>query len=581
MIRRALARSGLLLALLPLPAQAQQQAPVLTETLEVTIANVEVVVTDDAGKRVVGLGRDAFQIFENGVRKEISNFAEFRESVAPAPSVAPPVEGVAAAPASGEIEDLPPRRIVVFVDMLTTDMFHRKRVLASLDPLLDELAAGDEIMVVSWNGSLDIAVEPTANRDAAREGLARLAKHASLSRAAKLRMDQGTSGNWRKQAVQMAATDLRRSVYALRGVLTRLAPVGGRKALILISEGFEMQPGRELLTVENPFDLDVPAMIEPGADGSRGMRTDTPLFEMESGDGPDLVKSVVKAANAAGVTLYTIHGGGLASHGSVEHISAPMEIFMPRVDRPNEPVPDINRPVSTDLADIARDRVVNSLEGLTHLAARSGGLVAKNTNDFRAAFGEIAADLSSYYSLGYRVASGEVGDRRIEVRMRDPRLTARARQSITVRSADEEIADALVANLAFPRASNDLAISAILAGAERANRKQLTIPVDVRIPLETLSFIQSGESFVANLSIFIGAADAGNTTTEVRRFDQPVVIAKDDIEKIGGQHYTYRLTVDLRSRTAENKVSIAVIDNVSRLTGFAVAAIEKNDVKRK
>jgi VWFA-related protein len=553
--------------------QQQTTRPSLFEMVDVTVANVEVVVTDPDGNRVRGLQREDFQILEGGVLQKISNFAEIGEPkpaptaktavAAPAPEQAPPPETAAT-------EEAPPRRIVIFVDLMTMDMFQRKRVLASLAPLLDEITPRDEVMVVSWNGSLETVVDPTSDAAVAREGLARLGKQASLSRAAKLRLDQGTSGNWRRQAVQMAANDLKRSVYAVRGLLTRLQPVGGRKVLILITEGFEMQPGRELLTTDDPFGLDTPASSIPGPDGSLGMRLDTPLFEMESGEGPDLIKSVAQLANAAGVTLYTVHGGGLSATSGVEHLSILSEYFLPRADMPNQREPDLNRPMTSDMNEIVRDRIRNSIEGLTHLAERSGGVVARNTNDYRAVFRDIAADLSSYYSLGYRVTSGTEGERHIEVRMRDPRLTARARRSITIRSAESEIADAVVANLAFPRTSNELGIWAEADPAERTGRKNLSVPVDVKIPLEPLSFVEEGDAFVANVAIYLGAADSGNITSEVRRFDQPIRIARADFEKIGGAHYTYRLTVDLRSRTAENRISVGVMDSLSKMTGFAV-----------
>ena len=45
---------------------AQQQVPVAGETIDVTIVNVEVFVTDKRGRRVHGLTRDDFEIHENG-----------------------------------------------------------------------------------------------------------------------------------------------------------------------------------------------------------------------------------------------------------------------------------------------------------------------------------------------------------------------------------------------------------------------------------------------------------------------------------------------------------------------------------
>ena len=71
--------SCLLLLLLALPASAAPQTPPVphaAESVEVSIVNVDAVVVDKQGHRVQGLRRDDFDIFENGVRQPITNFAE-------------------------------------------------------------------------------------------------------------------------------------------------------------------------------------------------------------------------------------------------------------------------------------------------------------------------------------------------------------------------------------------------------------------------------------------------------------------------------------------------------------------------
>src|SRR4051812_3255894 len=65
--------------LLPLLVTAQQRPviPSLAETIDVSLVNVDVFVTSKSGERVRGLTKDDFEIFENGNRQPISNFAEF------------------------------------------------------------------------------------------------------------------------------------------------------------------------------------------------------------------------------------------------------------------------------------------------------------------------------------------------------------------------------------------------------------------------------------------------------------------------------------------------------------------------
>lgn len=553
-------------AVLALPAAASGQVPTLTETLDVTVANVDVVVTDRDGNRVQGLTRGDFELYENGVRRDISNFLAVAP---PAPerherTVAPAPPGPAGP--AGERAQFPPRRVVIVIDLKTTEIAQRRRVASSITGLLESLGPADEMMVVSWNGSLVIEVAPTTDRETVRAGLAQLARRPSISRTAKLRMEQGTSPTYRRQTVQMLTNDLKRAVVALRVLLRQMAPVSGRKALILVSEGFQLQPGREFFRVFHPSELDVQA-----------------LLDLQSEEGPRLIQSLADAANAAGVTLYGIHGGGLSALGSTEHASIVPEIPLAALESP-VPIQNPQYPQTSDETEMMHERITNSIEGMTELAERSGGTVTRNLNDFKAAFVSIAADLSSYYSLGYRVESPspaesrrgrgtDPGERRIEVRMRDPRLTARARISIPVQTPEMQIADAVVGRLAFPGGDNDLAIRATAGEAERTARRRTSVPIDVAIPLEILSYTEEGEAFAADLSIYLGAVDASNANTEVRRFDLPLRIAKADFASIGGTHYTYRLQLDLRSRSVENRVAIGVLDNVSRLTGFAVVDI--------
>src|ERR1700686_5458924 len=88
-------RSCLLLLLLAtsFPARPQTTTPIprAGETIEVSIVNVDTVVTDRQGRRVHGLRKQDFEIYENGVRQRIPNSAEYAsEREATAAGVATP-----------------------------------------------------------------------------------------------------------------------------------------------------------------------------------------------------------------------------------------------------------------------------------------------------------------------------------------------------------------------------------------------------------------------------------------------------------------------------------------------------------
>ena len=84
----------------PLAAQQKQQpaeTPKLTESIDVRVIGVDVVVTDKKGNSITGLTKDDFQIFENGIEKPISNFYEIEGKTA-TQAVTVPTPGAAAAP---------------------------------------------------------------------------------------------------------------------------------------------------------------------------------------------------------------------------------------------------------------------------------------------------------------------------------------------------------------------------------------------------------------------------------------------------------------------------------------------------
>src|SRR5205814_1067646 len=157
-----------------LAASAQQQPqnpapqpageiPKLTETIDIRVINMDVVVTDKKGMPVTGLKKEDFEIYENGVLKPISNFYEVEAShgmtvkvsetaAAPAPEPAKPVR----------IEDIPEnqkRRIIFYVDNLSMAPFNRNRVFKQMKDFVEKvMRPGDEAMVATYNRSMKVRV---------------------------------------------------------------------------------------------------------------------------------------------------------------------------------------------------------------------------------------------------------------------------------------------------------------------------------------------------------------------------------------------------------------------------------------
>lgn len=492
----------MLLSLLAVSAGAQ--LPRMTETVEVRVVSFDVVVTDRDGTHVYGLTKDDFELFENGKRQEITNLSEF----------------TAAAHSEGAPEPAPARSIVIFFDVLSTSTSERRRASDAITAFLKEVRSEDQAMLVTYNRGLNIVVPPTSDRDKLMAGLSVALLAASFGTASSLLNDQqfaSTSAEERTIArinQKVALHDFKSSAHAVNTILTRLSDVEGRKILILFTKGFDF--------------------VEPAQEAS------------EAGE---IMESIAKHANVAGVTLYGVFGGGLDSGMSAADTSPGM-------------------------ADVRARSASRSVDGLRYLAARTGGLVASNTNYFHGAMKSIASDLANYYSLGYRVTTRRVdAERAVTIKTRDKRYTARARRSFVERSVESVVADRLASNLFFPTSSNDLQITAAPGTSTRRRRNRYAVTVDIRIPYASLMFSPDGSGFAADLSVYIGTADEKGGTSAVKKFDHRITVSREKLAKIGGKHYTYGFDIDLRTIPGNHRIAVAVVDQSSKVTGFAAVEL--------
>src|SRR5205814_1372753 len=108
---RSTATAVVFAVLLSFSLAAQEQK--LAETIEVRVANIDVVVTDRAGNPVTGLTKSDFELFENGKPQTITNFYEVRGNAELAVSG---TGASASAPVAMAPDDIRARRFVLCID---------------------------------------------------------------------------------------------------------------------------------------------------------------------------------------------------------------------------------------------------------------------------------------------------------------------------------------------------------------------------------------------------------------------------------------------------------------------------------
>lgn len=147
----------------------------VSQSIEVRVVNVDVVVRDHAGKPVTGLTKADFEIYENGQKREITNLYEVRPTAAPPKSAANASPEVVTAPATTAPEpavEIRPRNIVMFVDNYSLHLFRRDKVLQSLRKFVDEqLRPQDLVMLVLSTQQTKVITPFTNDRKAIFDGI--------------------------------------------------------------------------------------------------------------------------------------------------------------------------------------------------------------------------------------------------------------------------------------------------------------------------------------------------------------------------------------------------------------------------
>ena len=546
MMKTAFALS-LLLTLAPGVAHAQ-----FGETIEVRITNVETVVTDKGGKPVSGLTKEDFEVYENGVLQQISNFAEVRQST-PAGTL---TQGET--PADAAVPDMRRRVIAVFVDNATIELANRNGVLPELKRFLREgVRPGDAVVIYTWGNSLKIELEPSGDPAEIEAAMGRVSKRVvppgsdwrakfeaelqELIDAYAARPSRGlTEEPPIEGAISLASSyadrnsaEMRQKGEAIKSVIASLRGTDARKVLVLLTQSLDTNPGE---AVFNYIDA-----LRESFEGYFNPASEARVYEL-----PQLATDIAAAANAAGVTLYPINVAGKFTDNSLRDASSRIHVT--------------TRPV---------DSTQTSTANLFTLAANTGGIATAGSSNWKLVFDTISNDLNVYYSLGYRT-DGARQDRvkNVEVRLKKKGYTVRTRKAIVEQTAASEMNDAVAANLFHARATNDLNIKAAVGTATPAG-ENLVHPLTITIPTSTLTLIPDGTDLVGKFSVFATFLRTDGAVSSVARQTQQFRFPAASLAK--RKEVTVKLDVTADARVGS--ISLGVMDEASSATGFALVTL--------
>ena len=486
----------------PAGQQASPSAPPVTYGVEVTLVEVDAVVTDSEGRIVRDLRKEDFEIFENGRPQQIDrlSFVEIPIEHAQARTrpQGPPAD------VKTNLQRFEGRLYVLLLDDMQTSPPRARRVKTAARRFVTEnLDAGDLAAVVHVSGL------GTANQDFTSDTRLLLA---SIDRFQGRKVRSETLNrideyNRRRQLMSGAAApivvdpadakdpedaaranDARRAFEAIASVGRRLTPVRGRrKALLWFGEA----------VAYDMFDL------------SRTQATSV----LES------ARAAVAAATRANLVIYGVDARGLAGLGEET-----AQLTGVAID-----------PGSSLSASGLQAELRQSQDNLRKVSIDTGGFAVVNTDEFAHAFERVVMENSAYYLLGYHPSDGG-GDgtyRKIDVKVKRPGVSVRARSGYLAARHSRE---------------------APPAGAPAPLRDALTSPVPqsaLQMATHAAAFKGKGEkaSVLVTAEYAAAAFEIPATGASGDRL-QASVIAVDPTGAVGGSDHT-SIGLDVKPQTRE------------------------------
>jgi VWFA-related protein len=535
----------LLFTLAPVVAVAQQQqVPVAAESIDVTIRNVELVVSDRAGNRITGLPSSEFQLYEDGLAHDITNFSEMRRATTAS----------AFQPA--------PRAILLAFDITSlTQNARRNAVDSARHFLAANLRTNDRVTIYAVGNTLTKACDwtfdlPTVNRaldsisTAASPSIAggrEAAEKRVLAQVGDIQLgDQASNAvyfDFRAMVAEartFAAQELRgaaQTVNYLSAALNAFGHTPAKKVMLIAGGGLPMRPGADLFAIlENVRIRAEQGELGPGA--KRGAKQASPLTEAALFDLGPFARNFSANAVRRGVAVYALDPElGERSSGRAEYAAL--------------------NDSSADFSGIA-----SRVAGYQFLAMETGGaaILGRRGAD---ALSDIAKDLDSYYSLGYRTdaKAGEV-----------PKVEVKSKTGFRVRATfaglpptrESEMEDRVIANHVEQVSANDLGIA--LAATPDGKSEKRHVKLRILIPVRNLKLDQDGEFVTGGFDVYVATGDAAGNSSPVNRQTHRIKWPAGALPALMEKSITYNVDVELEP--GRKQISVGVVDQKSERAGF-------------
>ena len=526
------------------------QVPSVEETIEVRVVNVDVHVSDDSGRPILGLGPEDFALTVDGRPRRIDYFSAYHGGWSPAAASGEVEGGAEAAPLA------PAERPYVAIawDGRDLEPGENRRVIDSLRGRLDRLLESAEaVMVVSQRRRMRIEQPFTRDRELLEATLERLAKppppspdrtarrflmreiersetaEAALPGYESLRVEERAQTLLQQiraeRDVERHGTEV--AAAGLRELVRTLAGLPGRKAVLYLGRGFRARPGE--------------AMFRMWWSKFRSIAPGFGIYSIESEIGLELTPTqlleVVTEANDRRIAFYTYDPVGARIDGSsVQFASVEATQFTDRE---------------------AADRQ----ESLMLLAHGTGGLGRIRGGGLESLIDDMAAGFGSYYSLGFEV-EGESGRGRVRVEVGDGAYRLRYLDRFGALPATRGLDEEALATLLTDLGANPLEVGVEVGPAERLPDGEFEVPLLLKTPIARLALLPRENAHVGRLTVVVIAQNGEGELSKPAWGEVAIEIDNGELLESLSRLAGYRLR--LRISEGEQKIAIGVRDEVAR-----------------
>ena len=582
-----LALAFALFAIVPPHLVAQEDDPVRSfgGSVDVDLVTVELVAVDGEGAPVLDLDRGELRLWEDGEEIPIIFFDP------------PPASESSSNPAnrsdsSGTTEpgaptESPPGQVIVFVDYLHIGVHGRAGLFEGLKRILaPRMAEGDQVMLVTFDGTISIEVPFTSSRREiskaldrmgdldARQIMAGLERRRALDSIQQAQMvetnnaERGLAclsiGDIAMQHATAARSKVLQTIGALGDFVNTLAGIQGRKTLIHVSDGIPLIPGFTPLQYAIEMcdgtaaregianTIDSQAVPNEVNDRWNPQYARTELLSLDTSNE---WRRLAAHANAHRVTFYPVQISGLAA--------------------PNQDEIGGFVRMTGNLENLSR---YNDQDSLVLLAEETGGRAIVNTNRFVRELERAVDDGRVSYALGFSPTPGGEGElHELRVEVDRPSVKLRYRQSYFQKTRHQQMAEKVLSALVHGLEHRPEAIR-VRPGRVKASADAPERPtVRVAIPLDEVTLLPSGDVSEGLVTVFVALRNVeSGEATDVRQTTIPIRVAGPSQES---ESWVYDLAV--RQPPGTYQVAVGLLDEVGDTVAYRRAELEVEAPVRK